>query len=54
MENHVSVDGKFVLDCKNGLKIHKFKVEKQGGREKIVLEEQKWQLPIKTEDIEHV
>ena len=53
-ENHVSPDGRFILDCNKGLNLYEFKIEEQGDREKIVLKEHKLQLPIETEGIGHV
>ena len=50
----MSPDGRYILDCNNGLRIYEFKIEKQGDQDKIVLEEQRWQLPIMTEGIELV
>ena len=54
IENHVSPDGRYVLECNKGLKIYEFKNEKRGDEDRIVLEEKDWQLPIMTEGIEHV
>ena len=50
----MSPDGRYTLDCKDGLKICEFKIEKRGDKDIIVLEEQNWKLPIKTENIEHI
>ena len=54
LENHVSPDGRYILDCNNGLKIQEFKVEKKGDQDSIVFEERKFELPIRTEGIGHV
>ena len=54
IESHVSQDGRYILDCNDGLKIHEFKIEKRGDEDRIVMEERKLQLPIRTEGIGHV
>ena len=50
----MSPDGRYVLDCKDGLKIYELKNEKREHQDRIVLEERKWNLPITTKGIEHV
>ena len=54
LENHISPDGRFILICTEGLKVYELKKEGPEDEPKVVLEETKWTLPIKTEDIEPI
>ena len=40
--------------CTNGVKIHKFKREQKGNKDRIVLEETDWTLPSRVDDFETV
>lgn len=54
VENIISPHGRYIMICTNGVKIHKFKRERQGDKDRIVLVETDWTLPSKIDDFETV
>ena len=54
VENIISPHGRYVLICTNGIKIHKFKKEQNGAKDRIVLVETDWTLPSRIDDFETV
>ena len=52
VQYHISPNGKYILNCKKGLQVCEFKIEKQSGKQKIVMKPKDWAFPIWTEHYE--